>query len=73
MRRAVGKAGVRYFNDAGELHREGGPAIEYVDGTKEWWKDGKRHRVDGPAIEYRDGSKRWYRDGELHREDGPAI
>ena len=27
-----------YRND--KLHREDGPAIEYVDGTKEWWLNG---------------------------------
>lgn len=25
------------------LHREDGPAIETVDGYKEWWLDGKRY------------------------------
>ena len=57
----------------GRLHREDGPAIEFVYGKKEWYRDGKLHREDGPAIEFADGSKKWYRDGELHREDGPAI
>jgi hypothetical protein len=35
----------------GQLHREDGPAITYLDGTKEWFFNGKRHRKDGPAIE----------------------
>lgn len=26
--------------DSGELHRVGGPAIEYIDGTKEWYLKG---------------------------------
>jgi antitoxin component YwqK of YwqJK toxin-antitoxin module len=56
------------------LHREGGPAIEYANGGKEWYRDGKHHREDGPAAEWPDGSKKeWYWDGKLHREDGPAI
>ncbi len=25
----------------GELHREGGPAVEYADGYKEWYSNGK--------------------------------
>ena len=47
-----------YLND--KIHREDGPAIEYVNGTKIWLLNGKWHREDGPAIEYADGSKRWY-------------
>jgi hypothetical protein len=31
-----------YFNSDGELHREGGPAIEHADGGKEWYVNGKR-------------------------------
>jgi hypothetical protein len=62
---------VWYLN--GELHREGGPAIEDADGYKSWWINGKLHRLDGPAIEYYDGSKSWWINGKLHRLDGPAI
>jgi hypothetical protein len=45
-------------------HREDGPAVERVDGTKEWFFYNKRHREDGPAIEHTDGSKKWYLKGE---------
>jgi hypothetical protein len=59
---------IRWFNDKGELHRlDGrldGPAVEYADGSKEWYVDGKLHRLDGPAIEYTDGHKAWYVNGE---------
>jgi hypothetical protein len=55
------------------IHRIGGPAIEYSDGTKVWYKNGKIHREDGPAIEMEDGSKEWCQNGQLHRIDGPAI
>ena len=27
----------------GNLHREDGPAIEYANGTKEWWLNGKQY------------------------------
>ena len=54
-------------------HREDGPAIEYADGSKEWYINGKLHRENGPANEYADGSKSWYTNGERHREDGPAV
>ena len=48
----------RYYNSDNQLHREGGPAVEYVNGHKEWWQNGQRHRIDVPAIEI--GSKAWY-------------
>jgi hypothetical protein len=46
------------------LHREDGPAIEWVDGYKEWRINGKRHREDGPAYEGADGTKFWYLNDE---------
>jgi hypothetical protein len=55
------------------VHRDEGPAIEWADGTRQWYRDGKRHREDGPAIEHPDRTMEWYRDGKLHRDDGPAV
>ena len=55
---------VAYRNAVGKLHHIDGPAIEYVDGRKEWWIDGKRHRLDGPAIEWADGTKEWCINGQ---------
>ena len=52
----------RFYNNKGQLHRLSGPAIEWSNGSKEWYKDDKRHRLDGPAIEWRNGSKAWYKD-----------
>ena len=65
----------RWYKDAKRtiLHREDGPAIEYADGSKCWYKNGQRHRTDGPAIERADGTKHWYQNNHLHRTDGPAI
>lgn len=63
----------RYFNNAGELHRTGGPAIEWYNGDIEWFQNGQRHRIDGVAIEWGDGTKSWWQNGRLHRTDGPAI
>jgi hypothetical protein len=59
-----------YLNS--KLHREDGPAVEWIDGSKEWFLNGQRHREDGPAVEKVDGSKEWYLNGKYHREDGPA-
>ena len=55
------------------LHREDGPAVEYVDGDKVWYLNGKLHREDGPAIEWANGSREWWLNGKRHREDGPAV
>jgi len=57
----------------GKLHRLDGPAIEWADGTKEWWVNNKRHREDGPAIEWASGKKEWYLNNKRHRVGGPAI
>ena len=54
-------------------HRLDGPAIEWLDGSKQWYVNGKRHRLDGPAVEWPDGSNLWYVNGDKHRMDGPAI
>jgi hypothetical protein len=58
----------------GQFHREDGPAVEWSNGTKIWYRNGQLHREDGgPATEYPDGYKAWYRNGQYHREGGPAI
>ena len=55
------------FKDAAKqiIHHPNLPAIEWQDGTKEWYKNGVIHRDGGAAIEYSDGSKAWYFKGEL--------
>jgi len=64
-----------YYKDKAKtiLHREDGPAIEYINGNKSWWLDGKLHRLDGPAVEYANGDKAWFVNGKQHRLDGPAF
>ena len=32
--------GGKYWYLNGKLHRENGPAVEYADGTEEWWLNG---------------------------------
>jgi len=49
-----------YTNSKGLYHRLDGPAIEYLNGDKSWYKEGRRHRENGPAIEYPNGTKYWY-------------
>ena len=57
----------------GQLHRTDGPAVEYADGSREWWVSGQRHRTDGPAIEWANGTRFWHVNGQRHRADGPAV
>ena len=66
----------QYHNALGQLHLDDGlPAKEWINGTKEWYKDGQRHRGDGlPAVECANGTKEWYVHGKLHCENGlPAV
>ena len=63
----------KYYNSAGVLHRENGPAIERADGTKFWYQNGILHRTDGAAVEWWNGDKFWYQNGVPHRTDGPSI
>ena len=60
----------RYYNHANQLHRDEGPAIEYSDGAKCWYRNGKLHREDGPAIMRPDGSCEWRLNGDAYTEDG---
>lgn len=63
-----------WFN--GKLHREDGPAVQFLNGDK-WWdydENGKKiYREGRPAIEHDCGAKYWYIEGKRHREDGPAV
>ena len=45
----------------GLLHREDGPAVEWVDGTKQWYQNGLLHRIDGPATSCKGKLGWWYR------------
>jgi hypothetical protein len=64
------------YENEGSLHCLSGPAIEYVDGTQEWWVNGLLHREDGPAVIRKNLGNldnQWYLNGQLHRENGPAV
>jgi len=63
----------RWYNLEGKLHRENGPAVEYINGDKRYYINDKLQREDGPAIEDLNGDKWYYINGKRHREDGPAI
>lgn len=54
----------------GLIHNDNGPAIEFSNGVKEWFKHGKLHREDGPAIEAnRDSSNVWWYNGDFLGND----
>ena len=54
--------GTEWFDESGQPHRLDGPAVEWADGTREWWVEGRRHRLDGPAVEWADGTTEFWRD-----------
>jgi len=49
-----------WHNKNGELHRIGGPAIEYLDGSAFYYVNGLLHNEEGPAIKYASGSEFYY-------------
>ena len=53
-----------YYNSAGLLHRDDGPAVEYPDGSKSWRQNDRLHRIDGPAVEWASGNKEWFINGK---------
>lgn len=64
---------VRWRLPNGPLHRVDGPAVEWPDGSREWYQNGLHHREGGPAYEFVDGTRYWVQNDLTHREDGPAI
>lgn len=64
-----------YWYTNGELNGpdDDSPAVEYVNGTKEYYKKGIRHRLNGPAIIFYTGTEEWWKNGLRHRLNGPAI
>jgi len=61
----------RYRN--GNLHKVGGPAAEWADGSKWWYRNGEIHREDGPAIVRASGTKQWYLYGTEFSEEEHAA
>lgn len=56
----------QHYNAGGQLHRVGGPAVEYANGSKAWWYNGLLHRTDGPAIDFTKGGQCWYLHGRMY-------
>jgi len=65
IKRKVDKWGnIMFVNEHKKFHREDGPALILLNGTKEFRQNGLLHRTDGPAIEYSNGAKIWYIEGK---------
>lgn len=74
LRKEVRRNGnIYYYNRENQLHRELGPAIEYINGRTEWYRRGELHRKDGPAVILPSGYEEWWENGQTHRLGGPAV
>ncbi len=51
-----------------KLHRTGGPAVTYANGTLCYFKHGLRHRLDGPAMILQNEIKKWFIAGREYTE-----
>jgi len=68
LRMAVYRDGGVEFRDAqGRIHREGGPAVLWPDGSLTWCRHGLTHRVGGPAVIRPSGEMEWWENGKLLR------
>ena len=71
----IDDVGSFYFKNK-KLHKDDDePAVDYENGTLQWYKYGKLHRDDDmPAIIDNEGGKEWWYGGRRHREDDkPAV
>jgi hypothetical protein len=51
-------------NAAGQLHRDGGPAVIFANGDRYWYQNDNLHRERAPAIECADGTVDYWVNGE---------
>jgi len=58
-----------FYYKNGKYHREHGPAVIHLSGTKKWFINDELHREDGPAIEWNDGNKEWYYYGVYAKDE----
>lgn len=68
--------GMKIWFQDGKQHREGAPAVTWLNGSEEYWVNGKLHREDGPARSLTEAAipfKAWYINSCAHRLDGPAF
>ena len=53
----------------GVFHREDGPALEYTNGYRVWYKMGKYYREDGPARIWQNGKEEYYLNDKLYSKE----
>lgn len=62
----------RWYDEEGELHRDGLPTVIKADGTQFWFQHGKFHRDNGlPAIIYTSGMQFWFQHGKFIKASSP--
>ncbi len=64
----ITEPGATYYDAAGELHREHGPAVINTNGTVFYYNHGDLHRTDGPAIIFYDGVQLYYINDKRYSE-----
>ena len=47
----INENGIKRWYKDGQLHRIGGPAVQYPNGKDEWYQWGLLHREDGPRMD----------------------
>jgi hypothetical protein len=57
---------IEYTNENNIYHRLDGPAREYSNGNKFWYKNGDLHREDGPAKDLPKIKYYFYNDEEIN-------
>lgn len=67
-----------WVDEAGQPHREDGPAVVWNSGRQAWYRHGQLHREPdkGPAMTFPAGSpvqSVWYWHGKIHRDGQPAV
>lgn len=68
--KTVDKGGnIKYMNEKGQFHREDGPSLENLSGTKLWYINGERHREDGPAVIFHNGYVEYYLFGNPYSKE----
>lgn len=75
-RRSLGdqKCGFKAWYLNGVVHRVGGPAIEYDNGSFEYTINNRHHRENEVCLQDVKNNCLYYcLNGNFHREDGPAI
>jgi len=58
-----------WVNHKDQYHRKDGPAIEYITGGVEYWREDLLHREDGPAVIYANGNKEYWIDGIYYQRE----